>query len=396
MRITDIRAATIDTGEKRSNATMDFSDMTLGLCAVVTDVIRNGAPVVGYGFAALGRYSQESIWRERMIPRIMKADPESLLNETGDNFDPAKVSAVVMKKEKDGGHGDRAVAMAGLDIALWDACAKIAGKPASAYFASVFGGTPRDRVPVYVGGGYYAAGKGLKELQDEIRGHQDAGFTYIKMKVGGASLEEDLKRIEAVLAVQPNDRLMVDANSAFDVASAVRFAKAIEPYNLRWFEDPGTSLDYQLMAKVCDAYGGGMATGENLMSLPDCRNLLLYGGMRPEKDYFLFDPTWTYGPSHYAKIIAMMEEHGFPRTRLYPHGGHLVSLHVTAGLNLGGTEAYPTIHQPIGGFTDGLEIANGMTAVPDLPGFGYEGKANLAAALSKLTEDLPSRKTAAA
>jgi L-alanine-DL-glutamate epimerase-like enolase superfamily enzyme len=369
--------------------------MTLGLCAVVTDVIKNGAPVVGYGFAALGRYSQESIWRERMIPRILKADPESLLNETGDNLDPAKVSAVVMKKEKDGGHGDRAAAMAGLDIALWDASAKIADKPAAAHFAETFGGTARSQVPVYVGGGYYAPGKGLKELQDEMRGHQDAGFTDLKMKVGGAALAEDLKRIEAVLEVQPNDRLMVDANSAFDAESAVRFAKAIEPYNLRWFEDPGTSLDYRLMAQVCAVYGGGMATGENLMSLPDCRNLLLYGGMRPDKDFFLFDPSWTYGPSHYAKIIQMMEEHGFPRTRLYPHGGHLVSLHVTAGFGLGGTEAYPTIHQPVGGFTDGLKIANGMTAVPDLPGFGFEGKANLIAAFAKLTEDLPSRKTAA-
>ena len=67
MRITEIQTSTIKFNENRSNATMDFSEMTLGLCAVKTDIIRNGRPVIGYGYAALGRYSQESIWQERMM-----------------------------------------------------------------------------------------------------------------------------------------------------------------------------------------------------------------------------------------------------------------------------------------------------------------------------------------
>lgn len=396
-RITEIRASTIGFTENRSNATMDFSEMTLGLCAVVTDVVKNGKPVVGYGYGALGRYSQESIWRERMIPRIMKADPEALLNEAGDNLDPRKILKVMIKNEKDGGHGDRAAAASGLDIAMWDAAAKIADKPTAQLFADAAG---RDSVPekvaVYVGGGYYVPGKGLKELQDEIHGHHDDGFTFIKIKIGGAPLKEDMARIEAVLEVQPNDCLMVDANSGFDLKLALDYAKAMAPYKLRWFEDPGPTLDYELMAEVCAAYDGGMATGENQMSHDDCRNLVRYGGMRPEKDFFLFDPSWTYGPSEYMRIVTMMEENGWSRTRLYPHGGHLVSLHVTAGLGLGGTEAYPTSFQPVGGFTDGLDIADGVCGLPDAPGFGFEDKKKLFAIMKKLTDDLPQTKTAAA
>jgi L-alanine-DL-glutamate epimerase-like enolase superfamily enzyme len=205
-----------------------------------------------------------------------------------------------------------------------------------------------------------------------------------------------MKRIEAVLEVQPNDRLMVDANAGLGAARALDYAKAMATYKLRWYEDPGSNLDFGLMAEICDIYPHGMATGEDLMSFHDCRNLMRFGGMRPDKDFFLFDPSWTYGPSEYMRIVAMMADEGWSRERLYPHGGHLVSLHVTAGLGLGGTEAYPTSFQPVGGFTDGLEIADGYTSVPDLPGFGFEGKANLMAGFDKLTEDLPSRKTAAA
>ncbi|MEX2449500.1 MAG: enolase C-terminal domain-like protein [Rhodospirillales bacterium] len=395
MRIVDIRTLTLDVSENRSNAIMDFSEMTLGLCAVVTDVVRGGRPVVGYGFSALGRYSQEPIWRDRLIPRIMKADPESLLNDAGDTLDPKKIWAAMTRNEKDGGHGDRAVAVAGIDIAVWDACAKIADKPAAAVLADASGNTARAKVPVYVGGGYYSPGKGLKELQDEMHGHHDAGFTMLKMKIGGAPIEEDMKRIEAVLEVQPNDRLMVDANAGLGEARALDYAKAMAPYKLRWYEDPGSNLDFGLMAEICEIYPHGMATGEDLMSFHDCRNLMRFGGMRPDKDFFLFDPSWTYGPSEYMRIVAMMADEGWSRERLYPHGGHLVSLHVTAGLGLGGTEAYPTSFQPVGGFTDGLDIADGLTTVPDLPGFGFEGKANLIAGFEKLTEDLPSRKTAA-
>ena len=377
MRILDIKETTISTGEKRSNAVMDFSDMTTGFVAVETDVVRDGRPVVGYGFSGTGRYSQNAICRERLIPRILSADPDSLLNETGDNLDPFRVWTCMMQKEKPAGHGDRAVAVATLDMAVWDAAAKIADEPLCAFLSKHHGtGRLPDKVPVYVGGGYYAPGRGLAELQEEIQGHLDDGFTVVKMKVGGAPLKDDLKRLEAVLEIVPADRLAVDANGRLPLDEALAYGEALAPYRLRWFEEPGYPLDFDLHADVARNYDGPLATGENLLSTWDAKNLLRYAGLRPGKDLLQFDCALSYGICEYIRTIAMIEQEGWSRQSLYPHGGHLLSLHITAGLGLGGTEAYPRTHQPVGGFTDGLEIAGGYVGLPDLPGLGFEGKAN--------------------
>ena len=377
MRIVDIKEMTIGTGEKRSNAVMDFSDMTTGFVALVTDMVRDGRPVVGYGFSGTGRYSQNAICRDRMIPRILAADPESLLTEAGDNLDPFKIWDCMMQKEKPAGHGDRAVAAATLDMAAWDAAAKIAGEPLYALLSRHYGtGELPGRVPVYVGGGYYAPGRGLEELQDEIRGHLDDGFVVVKMKLGGAPLDEDLRRLEAVLEIVPHENLAVDANGRFDLKQALTYAEAIAPYRLRWFEEPGYPLDFELQAEVARHYDGPLATGENLMSMWDAKNLLRYAGMRPDRDLLQFDCALSYGICEYIRTVEMVEEAGWSRRSLYPHGGHLLSLQITAGLGLGGTEAYPRTHQPVGGFTDGLEIADGYVGLPDLPGLGFEGKDN--------------------
>src|SRR4029078_1334548 len=102
---------------------------TTSLVAVVTDVVRNGKRVVGYGFNSNGRYSQGGVMRGRFAPRIMEADPKSLLNRAGDNLDPDRIWAAMMTNEKPGGHGERSVAVGTIDMAVWDAVAKIAGKP---------------------------------------------------------------------------------------------------------------------------------------------------------------------------------------------------------------------------------------------------------------------------
>ncbi len=385
MRIAAIRETTISTAEARSNAVMDFSDMTTGLVAVVTDIVRDGKPVIGYGFSGTGRYSQNAILRERMIPRLLSAAPESLLDDGGANLDPFKVWDCMMRKEKPGGHGDRAVAAATLDMAVWDACAKIAGVPLYRFLAERhWGGRVPTRVPVYVGGGYYAPGRGIDALQDEIRGHLDDGFTVVKMKIGGAPLPEDMRRIEAVLQVVSADDLAVDANGRFDVATALDYGRAMAPLGLRWYEEPGYPLDFELQAAVAREYAGPLATGENLLSSWDALNLLRYGGMRPDIDYLQFDCALSYGICEYIRTIELVEKHGWSRTRIYPHGGHLLSLHITAGLGLGGTEAYPRTHQPMGGFTDGLKIAEGYVGLPQLPGLGFEGKANFYRALRDL------------
>src|ERR1700683_991579 len=213
MRIVELREVTLPIASAIANAYIDFSKMTCSLVAVVTDVVRDGRTVVGYGFNSNGRYGQGGLIRERFAPRLMEVDPKTMLDETGDNLDPDKVWATLMSNEKPGGHGERSVAVGTLDMAVWDAVAKIAGKPLFRLLAERHGREANPRVFVYAAGGYYYPGKGLQMLRGEMRSYLDRGYSVVKMKIGGADIAEDRKRIEAVLAEIGNQaRLAVDAN----------------------------------------------------------------------------------------------------------------------------------------------------------------------------------------
>ena len=155
MRIIDIREVTAPIASSIANAYIDFSKMTLSLVAVVTDVKRDGRTVVGYGFNSNGRYGQGGLIRERFAPRLKEADPNSLLSDAGDNLDPDRIWAALMKNEKPGGHGERSVAVGTIDMAVWDAVAKIAGKPLFRLLAERHKRTAEPRVFVYAAGGYY-------------------------------------------------------------------------------------------------------------------------------------------------------------------------------------------------------------------------------------------------
>src|SRR3984893_5130121 len=104
VRIVDVCEVTKPISSPIRNAYIDFTKMTTSLVAVVTDAKRDGKRVVGYGFNSNGRYGQGRLIRERLPPRLMEAEPESLLNEAGDNLDPDKVWATMMSNEKPGGH----------------------------------------------------------------------------------------------------------------------------------------------------------------------------------------------------------------------------------------------------------------------------------------------------
>src|SRR5215469_17953417 len=248
MKITAIRDITVPIRSEIRNAWISFSEMTASAVAIHTDEVREGKPVVGYGFNSNGRYAQSGILRERMIPRLLNAAPESLLDEKTGNLDPTRAWQVMMTNEKPGGHGDRSVAVGILDMALWDLTAKLEGKPlyrllAERYRKGETGGTSStsphsksaigndETVYVYAAGGYYYPGKGVPALQDEIRSYLDAGYMTVKIKIGGASLAEDLQRIEAVLGVLgPGQDLAVDANGRLDLEFAIEYANALNAY----------------------------------------------------------------------------------------------------------------------------------------------------------------------
>src|SRR5258708_6718338 len=222
--------------------------MTVSVLALITDVMREGRPVVGFGFNSNGRYAPSGLLRDRFIPRLKAADPEALVDEGGENLDPMRIWDAVMRNEKPGGHGERSVAVGVLDMAVWDAVAKIAGLPLFRLLANRFrGGVFDDKVFVYAAGGYYYPEKDLSALQNEMRGYLDLGYSVVKMKIGGAPLPVDLRRIEAVLKILKNsNQLAVDANGRFDLEKAIAYAKALAPYLLRWYEEPGDPLDFEL------------------------------------------------------------------------------------------------------------------------------------------------------
>ncbi|MGO4154153.1 mandelate racemase/muconate lactonizing enzyme family protein [Cupriavidus sp. YAF13] len=387
VRIIDIREVTKPISSPIRNAYIDFSKMTSSLVAVVTDAFRDGKRVIGYGFNSNGRYGQGGLIRERFAPRILAADPASLLDDAGTNLDPNRVWAATMSNEKPGGHGERSVAVGTIDMAVWDAVAKIAGVPLFQLLAERHGVNANPRVFVYAAGGYYYPGKDLGALRAEMRSYLKRGYNVVKMKIGGASLEEDSARIEAVLQeIGPDAQLAVDANGRFDLDTAIAYAKMLRDYPLFWYEEAGDPLDYHLQATLAEYYPGAMATGENLFSHQDARNLIRYGAMRPDRDYLQFDCALSYGLVEYERTLDVLKTFGWSPSRCIPHGGHQMSLNIAAGLGLGGNESYPDLFQPYGGFPDGVTVIDGHITMPALPGIGFEGKADLYAQMSALAQ----------
>jgi L-alanine-DL-glutamate epimerase-like enolase superfamily enzyme len=392
VRIVAVHERTVPMASSMANAYVSFATMTASTVAVVSDVVRDGEPLVGFGFNSNGRYAQGGLLRERFIPRLLDAAPEDLVDETGENLDPGRAWAALMRDEKPGGHGDRSVAVGVLDMAIWDLVAKIAGEPLHRLLARRHGdGAPDERVWTYAAGGYYREDKDVEGLVAEMRGYLERGYTTVKLKIGGAPLADDLRRIEAVAGLVEPGRIAVDANGRFDLDTALAYADALAPYGLHWYEEPGDPLDYRLHAALSERYAPPLATGENLFSHQDARNLLRYAGMRADRDWLQFDPALGYGLTEFLRTIAIVRAAGWSPRRIVPHGGHQFALAIAAGLHLGGNESYPDEFRPFGGFADDTPVEDGRVAPCEAPGIGIERKAALHAVLAETLRDGSSR-----
>jgi L-alanine-DL-glutamate epimerase-like enolase superfamily enzyme len=324
--------------------------------------------------------------RARFIPRILNANPESLVDKAGDNLDPEGIVACMMQREKPGGHTERSVAIGTIEVACWDAVAKIAGKPLHRVLAERYsGGRTVERVACYVGGGWYEPGKGIGALKAEIRDKLAQGYTTMKIKVGGAPLAEDIARVEASLQmVEGSAHLAVDANAGFDRERAHAYAKALAPYRLRWFEEPTDPLDYALLAEVASFYEPPIGTGENLFSTQDVKNLVTFGGLRADRDILQIDVPQSYGIVQFSRTVAMLEARGWRRSALFPHGGNQMTLHIVGGFGLGGCEAYPGVFGVFAGFADDAKVENGYITLPQRPGIGFEAQNALYAVMKEI------------
>jgi L-alanine-DL-glutamate epimerase-like enolase superfamily enzyme len=379
MKITNIREARVSIASDIANAYISFAKMDVSVLAIYTDVWVDGRQVVGYGFNSNGRYAQSGLLRERFLPRLREADPTALVDDSGANLDPFRVWNVLMANEKPGGHGERSVAVGIIDMAVWDIVAKTENKSLAQLLAERHGdGTADANVSVYAAGGYYYPGKQVSALKDEMRDYLDLGYTCTKMKIGGVRLAEDLERVEAAIDVVGDaSRLAVDANGRFDLKTALAFAEGLAPYGVRWYEEAGDPLDYALQQQLGEHYAPPMATGENLFSHQDARNLLRYGGMRADRDILQMDPVLSYGLVEYLRMLEVLKQHGWSSRQCIPHGGHQFALNIASGLKLGGNESYPRVFAPFGGFADSTPIESGYVAIPAMPGIGFEDKREL-------------------
>ena len=387
MKIVDICEIAVPLKSNLRNSVFDFSEMTTSVVAVISDVVRDGKPLIGHAFNSTGRYACGAQMRDRFIPRILKTNPDDYLNDAGTNLSPEKLLKCMMQREKPGGHTERSVAIGTIEVAIWDLVAKIEQLPLYAVLANQFNnGNIPTHVPCYVGGGWYAPGKGIPELQAEIQKRMDEGYRIMKVKVGGAPIAEDLKRLEAAIQVVGSaQNLAVDANAAWQRPAALEYAKALQPYQLRWLEEPTDPLDFALLSELVQFYDAPIATGENLFSTQDIRNLIQFGKLRAQSDIIQIDVPQSYGIVQFSRTLALMKEMGWQRHSVFPHGGNLMTLAIVAGFGLGGCEAYPDVFGAFAGFNDDAKIEDGMLALSDRPGIGFEGQNELYRLMQSIT-----------
>ncbi|MFC3051412.1 enolase C-terminal domain-like protein [Kordiimonas pumila] len=388
MRILDIREAALPMRSDLRNSVFSFSEMTVSIVAVLTDKTVEGVPVIGYAFNSIGRYACGDAMRSRFIPRLLQAAPETLLDKDS-WLDPAKALACMLVGEKCGGDAGRAVPIGTIETALWDAVAKARRLPLSELISQSWRQRPMEaRVPCYVGGGWYRPDSKPGDVTEELQRHLDAGYTHMKIKVGGLSLAEDIGRVEEALKLLGNpQRLAVDANGRFSTSEALEYAEALAPFNLRWFEEPCHPNDFEASAAISAAYPGALATGENLFSTQDVRNQIRFGRWRKDRDYLQMDPPQIYGVGTYANLVTELAAEGWDYSRHFPHGGNQMSLALVAGLGLGSCESYPGFFGAFGGYADDCDMFDGWMTTPQRPGIGFEGQSKLYTLMREVSAD---------
>jgi L-alanine-DL-glutamate epimerase-like enolase superfamily enzyme len=255
-------------------------------------------------------------------------------------------------------------ALAGLDLALWDLKGKALGLPVYRLL-----GGDRTALPVYATGGYYQEGKGICDLVAEVGGYvEDYGYRAVKLKVGGVSIPEDVARLKAVRESFPELDIMLDANSAYDVPTAIAAARAFEPLNIRWFEEPVHWYDPVFgLARVSAATSIPTASGESELHRWGCRDLIDHAGIQ----IIQFDSTRAGGLTEALKVAAYAATKG---VAVAPHHdpqihGHLLAA-IPNGLML---ETFPNPERdPLWDslFEDRPAVKDGMMTLPDRPGWG--------------------------
>jgi L-alanine-DL-glutamate epimerase-like enolase superfamily enzyme len=372
MRIVAIHERTIPLSATTRNASISFDAMTASALVIVTDASDSGKPLTGVAFDSVGRYGHGALLQERFIPRLLAADPDDYTDGEG-GIDPEKVWSIAMHNEKPGGHGERPGAVGLIDAAIFDLAAKKKGLPLWAYLAERYQCPAANVIDVYASGGHYRTDDDIVHLGEDIRKAMARGHRRFKIKIGGIALAEDVRRIESVLStLEPGMTLAVDGNGTFSRETAFAYADALSGHRLAWIEEPVHPLDYDLHRELASRFPVPIASGENLFSADDARNLLRHGGLRPDRDILQFDISLSYGIVEYRRILDLMTSHGWNRTQCAPHAGHLLAFNVVAGLGLGCAETAIDEIGLFGKLTSAVPVADGRATLSQHPGIGLE------------------------
>lgn len=248
-----------------------------------------------------------------------------------------------------------------IDIALWDLKSKLAGLPLSA----LLGGC-RTTVPCYIAGGYYAPGKGLPELSEEMRSYVARGVKTVKMKVGGAPLLEDARRVRAVReAIGEEINLMLDANCAYTANDAIRFVELVREYRPYCLEEPVPPDDYEGMRRIAAFAPFPIAAGENEFTKYGFRDLIERGGIGIANP----DACICGGITEFMKVAAFAQAHHLD---ISPHGPQEIHVHLLGAIpNALMLEYYPPEFDEVRSkvFCDPLALnPDGTVTVPTRPG----------------------------
>jgi D(-)-tartrate dehydratase len=372
MRILAVTERTIGVSSRVRSASTSLAGMTASAIAVHTDATAGGKPLVGLAFDSIGRYGHGGLLRERFIPRLIAADPERYSDGNG-GIDPHRAWSVVMEDEKPGGHGERCGAVGLLDAALWDLAAKARAEPLWRTLGRDRRPDASGKIAIYASGGHYRTENDIALLRDDVCRAMDRGHRRFKIKIGGTEIDDDLRRIETLLTVlEPGMTLAVDGNGSFPRDVVLSYLEALEPYPLAWIEEPVHPLDFDLHGEVAALSRFPLATGENIFSWDDARNLLRYGGLRQDRDVLQFDISLSYGVVEYLRILELLDQFGWKRERCAPHAGHLLAAHCVAGLGLGLAEVAMDDTTPFGRLTSELLIDGGIATLSDAAGAGFE------------------------
>jgi L-alanine-DL-glutamate epimerase-like enolase superfamily enzyme len=347
------RIAAIEAGHYRIPLDVALSDSTHGVMTafeVVTARIRDadGAEGVGYTFTTGRNGAAIHAILAREVPEIIEAEDADRIEQLW--------SKVWWALHYGGRGGPAVLAQSALDIALWDLKAKRAGLP----LWRLLGGFD-PLVPCYAGG--IDLDLGPAELLEQTERNLDKGFRAIKMKVGRERLSEDVEKIAAMRdRLGAHFPLMADANMKWTADEAIRRARAFQPYDLVWLEEPIIPDDIAGHVRVVRDGGVPIATGENLRSLWEFKQMIVAGGVTfPEPDV-----TNCGGVTVFMKVAHLAEAHNLPVTS---HGAHDITVHLLAACP---NRSYLEAH----GFgldryiAEPLELRDGCAVAPERLGHG--------------------------